>query len=131
MPLHTLHSLDDHRLAPYRELKDRTLAARHGLFVAEGEHLVHRLLASDFRTASILLADRRAPEIGPLVPAEIDVYTLPQEQLNQIVGFKFHSGVVAMGVRKPLPSLVDVLKPDGPVRWWSARTCRSARTLAH
>jgi len=109
MPLHTIAQLDDPRLAPYRELKDRTLAARHGLFVAEGEHLLYRLLASDFRVASVLIADRRAAEIAPLVPAAIDVFSLPQEWMNQIVGFRFHSGVVAMGVRKPLPTLVEVL----------------------
>jgi len=112
MPVLQLSTSDDSRLAPYRELKDRTLAARHGLFVAEGEHLLTRLLASDFRVASVLMADRRADELVPLVPADVDVFVLPQEQLNAIVGFRFHSGVVAMGVRKPPAVLEDVLRGD-------------------
>ena len=35
--------LDDERLRPYRDLKDRELAAEGGLFIAEGEHVVRRL----------------------------------------------------------------------------------------
>jgi tRNA G18 (ribose-2'-O)-methylase SpoU len=116
MPVLPLQSFDDARLAPYRELKDRTLAARHGLFVAEGEHLVRRLLASDFQTASVLLADRRAEEISPLVPSNVNVFVLPQDELNGVVGYKFHSGVIAMGIRKPSPSLSDVIKASGPVK---------------
>jgi len=116
MPVLQLNSFDDSRLAPYRELKDRTLAARHGLFVAEGEHLVRRLLASDFETASVLLADRRTEEIAPLVPGSVNVFVLPQNELNRVVGYKFHSGVIAMGVRKPSPTLSDVVKPTGPVK---------------
>ena len=110
MALHSIASLDDPSLAPYRELRDRELAARHGLFVAEGEHLVRRLLASEFQTTSILLADRRAAEFAAVVPASVEAYVLSQEAMNRVVGFKFHSGVLAMGVRKPSPTLADVLR---------------------
>ncbi len=112
MPIQPLTSLDDPRLAPYRELKDRTLAARHGLFVAEGEHLLRRLLESDFRVASVLMADRRTAELAPIVPADVDVFVLPQDKLNDVVGFRFHAGVLAMGVRKPALTIDDVLRDD-------------------
>ena len=44
-----------------------------------------------------MLAERRVDEIAPLVPAAIPVYALPQEQMNHILGMKFHSGVIACG----------------------------------
>jgi tRNA G18 (ribose-2'-O)-methylase SpoU len=83
-------------------LKERDLAREQGLFIAEGEHLVRRLLTSSFMTHSLLLADRRAAEIAPLAPADVPVYVAPAAMLNQILGFKFHSGVIAAGVR-PVP----------------------------
>ena len=46
MPLIRVQSLDDPRLAPYRTLKERELAREGDRFIAEGEHLVKRLLAS-------------------------------------------------------------------------------------
>lgn len=104
-----IEDINDPRLAPYRELKDRALAERQGLFIAEGEHLVRRLLASRLATHSVLLAERRAGEIGPLTPADVPVYVVPQEQMNRIVGFKFHSGVIAAGVRQPSPTLAQLV----------------------
>ena len=38
-------SLDDPRLAPYRDLKRSNLTRHSGLFVVEGDKLVRRLLA--------------------------------------------------------------------------------------
>ena len=46
MPLIPVQSLDDPRLAPYRNLKERELAREGDRFIAEGENLVKRLLAS-------------------------------------------------------------------------------------
>jgi tRNA G18 (ribose-2'-O)-methylase SpoU len=115
MPVITVHDLDDARLTPYRELKERDLAREQGLFVAEGEHLVRRLLAGDFRTHSLLLADRRAGEIAPLAPPDVPVYVAPAALLNQVMGFKFHSGVIAAGVRPTPVTLADRFAHDPPV----------------
>ena len=43
-----LDSLDDPRLEPYRLLKERELARDGRRFIAEGPHLVRRLLESVF-----------------------------------------------------------------------------------
>jgi tRNA G18 (ribose-2'-O)-methylase SpoU len=109
MPLIPIESLDDPRLAPYRNLKERELAREGGRFIAEGENLVKRLLASRLRTESVLIADRHQREIPPLVPAEVPVYVAPASVVNQILGYKFHSGVMAVGLRGPSPSLDDVI----------------------
>lgn len=109
MPIVRIDSLDDGRLSPYRELKDRELARGGNLFIAEGEYVVRRLIESDYPTESILLAERRADEIAPLAPAGVPVYVIGNEDIYRIVGFKFHSGVIACGRRKSAVGLDDVL----------------------
>src|SRR4051812_46785480 len=96
----SISSLDDDRISAYRSLKDRELAQNGNRFIAEGEHLVRRLLASNYPVESVLLAERRVGEIAPLVPAWVPVYVMPDERVNQVIGFKFHSGVIACGRRK-------------------------------
>ncbi|MCX5661574.1 MAG: RNA methyltransferase [Planctomycetota bacterium] len=113
MPVIPIDTLDDPRVAHYRSLKDRELAAEGGRFIAEGEHLVRRLLASDFPCESVLMANRRAAELAPQVRGDIPVYTLPDELLEGVIGFAFHSGVMAVGLRKPNPSLESILGPPG------------------
>jgi tRNA G18 (ribose-2'-O)-methylase SpoU len=104
-------SPEDPRLAPYRALKDRELARDPGgRFIAEGEHVVRRLLASAYETESVLLAARRAEEVAPLVPAHVPVYVAPDELVHTIIGFKFHSGVIACGKRGARRT-IDVVIP--------------------
>jgi len=112
MPQHLIAALDDPRLAPYRELKDHYVAARHGLFIVEGEQLVRRLLASSFQVQSILIADRRLEELAPLFAPDIDVHVVTQSLMNDLAGIKFHSGVLAAGVRRTPPTLAQLLAPD-------------------
>src|SRR5687768_11487314 len=109
MPLIPIESLDDPRLAPYRNLKERDLAREGGRFIAEGENLVKRLLASRLQTESVLIADRHVHEIPPLVPDPIPVYVAPAAVVNQILGYKFHSGVMAVGLRGASPTIDDVI----------------------
>jgi len=105
MPRLAVPSLDDPRLAPYRNLKDRELAREGDRFIAEGEHVVRRLLQSDFEVESLLLARRRAEEVAPLAPPGVPVYVVDDPLVHEIVGFKFHSGVMAVGRRKPSVSV--------------------------
>lgn len=114
MPVIPVNDLADPRLTPYRDLKERDLAREHGLFIAEGEHLVRRLLASEFQTHSLLLADRRVAEIAPLAPPDVPVYAAPAEQVNRVLGYKFHSGVMAAGVRPPRRTLEQLFGHNPP-----------------
>jgi tRNA G18 (ribose-2'-O)-methylase SpoU len=108
-----ISSLKDPRLAPYRELKDRELAREGDRFIAEGELVVRRLLASSFPTESVLLAQRRAEEIAPLVPDHVGVFVVPDELVQRVIGFKFHSGVIACGRRK-IDRTLDAIMPADP-----------------
>ena len=114
MSVARVDSLDDPRVALYRNLKDRELERRGRHFIAEGEHLVRRLLSSDFPIDSVMLADRRVDEIAPLVRDEIPVYVVPQSLMNDILGLKFHSGVLACARRKPGQTLDAVVPRDKP-----------------
>lgn len=111
MPVIPVNSLDDPRLAPYRNLKERDLAREGDRFIAEGENLVKRLIASRLKTESVLLAARRVAELAPQIPEHIPVYAAPSEVVNQVLGFKFHSGVMAAGLRGPSPSLDEIINP--------------------
>ncbi len=107
-------SVGDPAIEAYRSLKDRDVA-RHGQrFIAESEQVVRRLLASDFPVESVLVAQRRMTEIAPLVPEPIPLYVLPDPLVEQVLGFKFHSGVIACGQRKPALGIDHVALGFGP-----------------
>jgi tRNA G18 (ribose-2'-O)-methylase SpoU len=95
---------DDSRIADYRNLPDRTLLEQRRLFVAEGRHVVRRLLrASRFVTRSLLVT---APSLASL-EGDIDVDTttvlvVPQAVMDAVTGFNIHRGCLAIGER-PAP----------------------------
>ena len=108
MHMTNIDSLDDPRLAPYRNLKERELARDGGRFIAESEHVVRRLLASDYAVESVLVARRRSEEFSAVVRADVPLLVVADELVHRIVGFKFHSGVIACGRRKPLSTLQQI-----------------------
>jgi tRNA G18 (ribose-2'-O)-methylase SpoU len=101
-------SIDDPRIDGYRNLKDRELARDGGRFIAEGEHVVRRLLASNLQTESLLLSTRRAEEIAHLASPQTPVYVADSSIVNSIIGFKFHSGVMAIGLRPATPTVATL-----------------------
>jgi len=109
MPVIPISSLDDPRVAPYRNLKDRDLAREGGRFLAEGHLVVHRLLASSFETESVFLADTRVADNLPLIPEHVPVYVAPPQLVSAVMGFKFHAGVMAVGLRGPSPTIDQVM----------------------
>ena len=112
MALAYVDNLADPRVAVYRDLKDRALSARDRLFVGEGAYAVQRMLAAGIEMHSLLLAQRRVEEFVELVPDDVTIYVLPNELIHQVVGFKFHSGVIACGRRPANRTLDDVLADD-------------------
>lgn len=104
-----IDSLSDPRIAPYRNLKDKELDRAGRLFIAEGEHLVRRLLASDFPVESVFVAEKHAGEFERLVPANVPLYVTSGEVMDGVLGLKFHSGIIACGRRKPWAALDEVL----------------------
>jgi len=103
-----IDSIDDPHIAPYRMMKDRELAREGNRFIAEGEYIVRRLLASDYPCESVLVIERMAAEIAGVMPAGVTLYVTSNALLRQIIGFKFHSGVMAVGRRKSNLTLADL-----------------------
>lgn len=112
MPVIQINTLDDPRVALYLNLKDRELERRGRHFIAEGEHLARRLIASDFLVNSVMLAQRRAFEMAPLIPDHIPAYVVSNQLMNEIVGLKFHSGILACGQRKAPHTLDEIVPRD-------------------
>lgn len=112
-----LEAPDDPRAAGFRDIRERDLTGRQGLFVAEGE-VVLRVLASPAsrcRARAVLLAENR---LAGLIDAlqglspETAVYVAPQAVLDGIAGFHLHRGVLALGekpVEAALPELLSGL----------------------
>lgn len=107
-----IESLDDPRVAAYRNLRDRTLRGE-SLFVAEGRLVVRRLLESPFEAESVFVAEQHVDEFAPLVGDRTAFYAAPKALFSQIVGFKFHLGALAVGRRPKLRSLGELLVPHG------------------
>ncbi|MCS7237664.1 MAG: RNA methyltransferase [Thermoguttaceae bacterium] len=101
-------SLDDPRIAFYRNLRERTLRGE-SIFLAEGKVVTERLLRSPYQVESLLLDERYEGDLAPLVPPGVPIYVTTEKLLEQIVGFKYHQGVLAAGRRKPEPSFTEVL----------------------
>jgi tRNA G18 (ribose-2'-O)-methylase SpoU len=89
---------EDPRLAPYREIRDRHLRRGTGLFIAESELVVRRLLSSPLRVHSVLASSARAADLAALRP-EASVLAAEPTLLKQVVGFPFHRGVLGLGYR--------------------------------
>ncbi|KAK0350782.1 hypothetical protein LTR94_027604 [Friedmanniomyces endolithicus] len=111
----------DPRIDPFRNIRERDLTGRKGLFIAEGEVVLRVLLspASLCRPKALLLAERRLPAFSDLIPtldADVPVFVAPQPVLDAIAGFDLHRGILAVG-EKPaqveLDGLIAKLGPHG------------------
>ena len=97
---------DDPRVALYRSLPDaelrRSVESENGIFIAEGKIVVRRLLASDYRTRSVLVAPNRVDALSDvLADLECPVYVAASPVLDAIAGFPIHRGVLACADRPP------------------------------
>lgn len=113
--VHHLGTIDDPRLADFREIKDKPLVDR-GLFLAEGENVVIRLLRSEVRTRAVVVAQKKLDDVLPHVPPSVDVYVLPGAEVSRLLGFTFHSGVIALGLVPASCPLELAVPRTGPAR---------------
>lgn len=116
MPAPTfIHTDDpaDPRLDPYRDIRERDLVGRRGLFVAEGETVLRVLAGQDrFRIRSVLIASRRQAKLASILgalPEATPVYLADQAVLDGVVGFELHRGILAIGEKAPQPPVDAVL----------------------
>jgi len=116
MRLEPIDDAADARVADYRALVRPGRGRRQDVFVVEGLRALRLLLASRFRTRSLLVTpsalDRLRDELARLDGA-VPVYTASHATLREITGFDFHGGHLALGERAPEPALADLLRPAG------------------
>ncbi len=113
MPRIPILDLGDDRLAIYRDLKKTNLTRDQTRFVVEGDKLFERLLNSPFPVDSVLVTDRLEAAVTPLVPPDLPLYVVPEAEIERVVGYNFHRGVLACGLRRPWPEIEELARTAG------------------
>jgi tRNA G18 (ribose-2'-O)-methylase SpoU len=120
--LFEIHDPDDPRIECYRDIRERDLVGRAGLFVAEGKVVVEKLIGSALhRPLSLLIAAKRVDGLQSLIarlPEDVPVFVAAQQVLDAIAGFAMHRGILAIGRRSDTPdadTLLARLHGDGDI----------------
>jgi tRNA G18 (ribose-2'-O)-methylase SpoU len=94
---------DDPRLEPYRSVRERDLAGRDGLFVAEGRVVLEKAVrAMPQALDSVLVAAHRLASLADVLaglPENTPIYAAGQAAMDAVVGFPIHRGILAVGQR--------------------------------
>ena len=110
---------DDPRIAGFRDIRERDLAGRQGLFVAEGEVVLNVLMSdrSLCRPVAFLLDSKRVEGLAGVLARAADhtpVYVASQTVLDSIAGFHLHRGILALGEKPAVESQETCLQVTGP-----------------
>lgn len=98
-----------------RQLEHR----EQGIFVAEGEKIVRRLLGSRFGVISLLVPEKWVRELKALLearPEDIPVYVGEKPLLEQLTGFSMYQGLLAVGRIPNQARLEDILAQSAQPR---------------
>lgn len=123
MALIRIDDPDDPRIAGFRDIRERDLTGRQGLFVAEGEVVLNVLLSdrSLCRPVALLLDSKRVEGLAAVLAraaSDTPVYVAEQSVLDSIAGFHLHRGILALGEKPPalaLETCLDAMGPDAVV----------------
>lgn len=110
IPLAGAIASNDPRLQDYAHLTDANVredefSGRSGRFIAEGELVVRALLASGYKTRSLLVAQGKLESLADALdhlPEATPIFVGSHQELQTLAGFPFHRGVLASGER-PAP----------------------------
>jgi tRNA G18 (ribose-2'-O)-methylase SpoU len=109
---------NDPRIAAFRDIRDRDLAGRDGLFVAEGKVVLDVLFtARRFAPLSALILENRLDGMRPVLakaPAGMPVHVASGPVMDAIAGFHMHRGVLAVAARgnAPTPAALVAALPE-------------------
>ena len=99
-------------LQPYRTMRRQMEHRKQGIFVAEGEKVVRRLLESKFGVNSVLLPAKWLEELRPQLEAraeEVKVFVAEKPLLETLTGFSMYQGLLAVGKIPEQHSMADIL----------------------
>jgi tRNA G18 (ribose-2'-O)-methylase SpoU len=97
---------DDPRLTAYRHIGDHRWLRERGLFVAEGRLVVERLISHPaYEIASVNVSPAAFDALQPLLETvSCDVFICDVARLQELTGFNFHRGCLAIARRsEPVP----------------------------
>lgn len=118
-------SLDLPELQPYRTMRRPVEHREQGIFVAEGEKVVRRLLQSHFPVVSVLLPEKWVADYEALIQSrpekDIPVFVVSEKHvLEELVGFSMYQGVLAVGKIPARPALAEILEQSPRPRLFTA-----------
>ena len=116
MGIERIYGADDPRVAAYLCVRDGELVRSRGLFVAEGRHIVRRVVEQDrFRVHSVLVNDAALHHLESAMArlgADVPILVGGARTLADIAGYDVHRGCLAL-VHRPSPTPVDTLIAAG------------------
>ena len=92
---------------------------QQGIFVAEGEKVVRRLLESQLEVVSVLLPEKWLNDLKPLLEKRSKttrVYVAEKPLLETLTGFSMYQGLLAIGKVPPQQPLELLLQNDSGTR---------------
>lgn len=106
MRIVSVTALDEADLQPYKTLRRPLEHERSGIFVAEGEKVVRRLLESSLEVSTMLLTPEWLEQYRSALEGRVGdlrVYVAPKNLMESIVGFHLHQGIMAVAcIPKPI-----------------------------
>ncbi|QAY78766.1 RNA methyltransferase [Sphingosinicella sp. BN140058] len=109
----TIDDPADIRIAAYRDIRERDLVGRDGLFVAEGQVVLEKLIDSRwYHPQSLLIAAKRLDALAALLarlPDDVPVFAASQRVVDGVAGFPLHRGILAIGARSETSSAETLL----------------------
>src|SRR5262249_13527497 len=114
-----ISSFEAPELQPYRTMRRQLEQRQQGIFVAEGEKVVRRLLESRFMVVSALLPEKWLVELEPLLrarPENVQVFVAEKKLLETLTGFSMYQGLLAVG-KVPANWTVEQILEPSPRPW--------------
>ena len=112
LQIRRIESFEMPELLPYRTMRRQHEQREQGIFVAEGEKVVRRLLESNFGLVSVLMPEKwLAPLEGLLSQRKetVSVFLAEKSLLETLTGFSMYQGLLAVGKVPPATSLETLL----------------------
>ena len=95
-----INNINSPELEPFRDIRSKNWTQASGIFIAEGPLLVEAALQSDYQIQSVLFDRKYYQRFGHLLPEGALGLLVDHEKVEQIVGYNFHRGILACGLRK-------------------------------
>ncbi|MEQ1826709.1 MAG: RNA methyltransferase [Pirellula sp.] len=114
MSIHRLIDLSSRRLDHYRNIRTSNLTRQSGRFIAESKPLVQRLVESGLGVDSVLVDEQYLDEAIGWLPKDTDILVVSGSQVSELIGFSFHRGFLACGIRPEYFNAMTDLRPTSP-----------------